>query len=61
MDKSSDRLSKTAVDILARCIIRNHLYCTREETDEWLKTEDGARIQELINTIKNRGEENGNL
>lgn len=61
MDKSSDRLSKVAVDALARCIIQNHLYGTREETDEWLKTETGARLQELINTMRNREKEDGNL
>ena len=58
MVKTTDNLSKVAVEILAGAMRRNQLYASPEETDRWLETETGARIQHLINIRRNQ---NGNL
>lgn len=41
-------INKTAATQLARCILRNKLWATDEETTEWLKTETGQRIASMI-------------
>lgn len=58
MVKTTDNLSKVTVEILAGVMRRNRLYTTPEETDRWLETETGTRIQNLINIRRNQ---NGNL
>lgn len=58
MPDPNDRIANIAVEILAGVMRRNRLYATPEETDRWLETETGARIQNLINI---RRSQNGNL
>ena len=58
MVKTTDNLSKVAVEILAGVMRRHQLYATPEETNRWLETETGSRIQNLINLRRNQ---NGNI
>lgn len=51
------RINKDAADQLVVCIIRNQLWGTQEETDEWLKTEEGKRIAALIEKERKRRKE----
>lgn len=43
-----DRTEKAALDQLVAYIYRNQLWASQEETEEWLKTEEGQRIAALI-------------
>ena len=54
MPDPNDRIANIAVEILAGVMRRNRLYATPEETDRWLETETGARIQNLINIRRNQ-------
>ena len=42
------RINKDAAAQLVAYIVRNQLWASQEETDEWLKTEEGQRIAALI-------------
>lgn len=51
------RINKDAADQLVACIIRNKLWDTQEETDEWLKTETGQHFAALIEKERKRRKE----
>ena len=42
------RINKDAAAQLVAYIARNQLWASQEETEEWLKTEEGQRIAALI-------------
>ena len=47
-EQKKGRINKDAAAQLAAYIARNQLWASREETEEWLKTEEGQRIAALI-------------
>lgn len=48
------RINKEATAILVAAICRGRLWATEEETAEWLKTESGQRIADLIQKERER-------
>lgn len=51
---TSKRISKSVVSALAACIVENNLCATEEETAAFLATDEGKRMQALINAERER-------
>lgn len=52
-EQKKGRINKDAAAQLVACIVRNQLWAESQDTAEWLKTECGQHIAELIQ--KERG------